>query len=800
MKKGRPRTAQTYKKDESKSLLYWIISAVVVLFLVISPYYKALFNGGVWHFEEPIYNAVLSSAIVFFVLIFYVHKNKGQLNRGDILCLIIWLLPLSYLVSIVNAASYHSAINSVYIYSMYAIFFSIGLYITKNKLGLTLFAHAIVGTGYIIVIYGFMNWFGNAHMYDAVYGGRMANVFQYPNTYAAFLIAIIYASQLIMLYSKKWYAFLIHAFMQVPLLLSFLLTSSRGAILVMIFVLFIYLLILPAARQILSLIGLVAAGVGSFLILARITNIGANLHEGNNSALSLGGWAIVLSVSLIVSLFIMISQKHIGRWLENRSKRGNEFKLQNVLIPLFVLLSMILGLILIYNNTGIVSLLPETFRLRIINFSSGDSSFLSRAGYYSDAFELIKDHPVFGAGGGAWSNLYQVYQSYAYTSTQAHNFFLQYAVEVGLFGLIIFIILLVYLLGSFVKYCNSVRGQDYQHERLIFFIVAVSILLHSVIDFDMSFVYLGVLVFFCLGGMSSFPSKSETFKEGIQGKRWYKTIPIALAFVSILIIFFSARAVLGNNSYKSAIQESQSGDYKRITEKLDKALDYQGSNPEFVLTKVSLLSQAYEQTRDEKYWIEAQNRILQLEKNEPYNHRVFNTKYSLFILKGDLQQAYEMAYTKIKMFPWEITLYEKLIYLQFEMGYMQQQKGLVDKANENWDRALSIYGDMLKRIEWIGTLSEGQQYESYNFRVTPVIALKLGQIYYMKDEYKKASDILMLGRVSNDFKIQVNKDIVRWYLAAIYKQDLEDKELYDLLMAEDKLEDLKIKEIVEMRS
>src|SRR5690606_7653437 len=80
----------------------------------------------------------------------------------------------------------------------------------------------IIGSGFMIIVFGLLHWFGGAGWLmkafvdpgaepvynDAVMkdsnGYRLTSVFQYANTYAAYLIAILFASAYLITQSKRW--------------------------------------------------------------------------------------------------------------------------------------------------------------------------------------------------------------------------------------------------------------------------------------------------------------------------------------------------------------------------------------------------------------------------------------------------------------------------------------------------------------------------------------------------------------------------------------------------------------------
>jgi O-antigen ligase len=86
---------------------------------------------------------------------------------------------------------------------------------------------------------------------------------------------------------------------------------------------------------------------------------------------------------------------------------------------------------------------------------------------------------LWGSGGNAWKYLYQKHQSYGYWSSQAHNYPLQLTIDVGLLGLLIFLLIITLTFITFIK------NIKYQINRY-YFIIFILILIHSIIDFDLS--------------------------------------------------------------------------------------------------------------------------------------------------------------------------------------------------------------------------------------------------------------------------------------------------------------------------
>lgn len=782
--------------DTPNSFIYWLIIAIAAFFLFISPYYKGLFNGGNWVFEGPIYKSLIWCSILLFAIsIFFIFRWKLKDFR-DVLGIWVWLIPVSYLLSTINAVSMYSSINSVMIHVLYATFFTIGLYFTRSRWSLIIVVQAIVVSGYMWVVYGLFNWFGSAHFVDAVLGNRLSNVFQYPNTYAAYLIGLFFCSVLLASISKRWSLVVLHSSMLVPILLSFFLTLSRGALLVMLAVVVIYLFVLPLKKQIVHLMIIFSSTIATMSILHKISNY-RNMEgaiQGNSS-----GWYLIILVSIIVSILVVLIKKYIEPRLLNGSQNVKILRLTNAIIPgLFIVIALI-GLATLTKSEAIVNQLPASIMNRIESINTNDESFQTRKAYYVDSIEIIKDYPLLGAGGGAWSNLYTVYQSYPYTSHQAHNFFLQHLIETGWVGFIILMGLLLFVFASYFRSLILQNEAKFEYERNVYFIVASTFLIHSIIDFNMSYVYVGLLVFLCLGGMVSNEGLLRKIDFSKMKGYWSKLFPVALGIISILLLIYSVRYSIGNSRYIAAIQQGGS-DYYQISNALDRALDTHANHPFYVATKLELLNQAYNQTNDTQFYTEAKKILEEIKEDEPYNLLLLDREFSLFSSKRDMEQLENLISYQLSTFPWNVTHYERMITLKFELGYHARQEGSLSEGHKHWQQALDLYTEVQTKLDHIQTLSSYQQNESKEFFITPQIKLVTGKIHYLNQDFNEASKVLRTG-MSGNITDQIEREITRWYIASLIKQGIaDDTGMYKLLIEDEATEEYHIQQIVDLVS
>lgn len=183
---------------------------------------------------------------------------------------------------------------------------------------------------------------------------------------------------------------------------------------------------------------------------------------------------------------------------------------------------------------------------------------------------------------------------------------MQYLVEVGLLG---FLVLIAFLAFIFYKYIRGYIQADEQKQEsyFVYFIIVLSILMHSLMDFNMSYVFLGILVFLGLAGMAaamdSRPVEKFTVKPGMM-RGLYSTIMVVASLILIFVSIRNIQAVDAAAKGKELIATST--DFQEIKAPLDKALKKRSGQPDAVLYLSSLLQAGFDQTKDEAFYNQEQ--------------------------------------------------------------------------------------------------------------------------------------------------------------------------------------------------
>lgn len=785
--------------EGKRQALFWVLISGIILFLTWTPFQTALFNGQELQFEKPIFWAAILACLLMFLWTAQYYKQIKLKDERDWLAVGVLLLPLTYILSLISAASHSLAMNMIIINCIYAIMFIIGLYVLRDKLGNRIIQNTIMAIAYLIVGFGLLHWFGQGKTAGAIAkwfsntvlngtythavmtdsnGLRLTSVFQYANTYAAFLMAFLFAAVFFATTSKKWYGQAFHSFMLVPIIVSLLLTLSRGGLVMLPVVFVLLLLFLKPAKQILWILYCGIAGVASLIISKPVTELGLSLNEAFSSSGVLKGWGILLGASAVVGLLGWVIQSFIAPKLDKALSNWSTKKASNMWIPIG---SIVIGglLIFLFIGTSLKNVLPQNISVRLENINLNQHSVLERFTFYKDAMKVLADYPIIGAGGGAWASLYEQYQNNPYTSRQAHNFFLQYLIEVGIIGFVIFMSFILYIFYKYIR--GYIKGNEEDRNRhFLYLIIVLSILIHSILDFNMSYVFMGILVFLGLGGMAAVMDSKPIKKWSVQDSTARNIYTAVIGLASIIVLITSIRYVQAAEAGMEARRIVHvSTSFEEIKAPLDKDLSIRPSHTESVLLLNSLYQSVYQQTQDESFFQLSSNLLNQALEDEPYNKSILNRLVQSYEMIQQPEQAYEILVNNAYKFKWDINWYEQIINKGYDLGMKALGEGDTAGKEKYFNFATEAFVNVQEGIKHLATLPEGQL-QGNPFENTPDMILHAGKMYFMMNQPEQAAEALKLG-IQEDLSLTTQQEIVRWYLAALQKQNLSDDALMENL-------------------
>jgi O-antigen ligase len=791
------------------SLIFWAGTGFLLLFLLIAPFRTGLFNGYLLQYEHDLYSSVAWTSLFFLVVSVYWIFRRTYAGVRDLLSLLVWGLPLSYLLSQTAAVSPYSNGKQLALYAMYAMFFSMGAYFARSRGGSQIIQAGIMISGYLVVAYGFLNLFGNAYFQDAVMndpadGLRLTSVFQYANAYAAYLIALLLGCLYFCMSSRKWYIVALNAAMLVPLAVSFLLTLSRGGMVVLPLILLAVLPFLSVVRQLSFFVYLAVSFAASFLVIDPIKAVGTDMlkrmaeskAKNGGKALTVGlsdpeslkGWTLLVLALLAAAAIVWLFQWLAVPRLQKQLAKFSDRKGSSLLLPVVLLALGAIGLILLSQGSVLDKLLPQAIQQRIESINFRQHSVLERLMMYRNSLGIFADRPLLGGGGGAWEALYTQYQGSPYISRQTHDYFLEYLDETGLVGLLFMAALLVLAIYFYVKNV-FIQKKGELDQTLLFYLVAVSILTHSLLDFEMSYGYIAALVFLSLGGMTSgitsgLDETSGRFTGWMSKRAVSMAIPAVLSLIAAAVIITSLYNLRANTLFNRSIDLFRANrPVEEAMAPLDQALKMRPAHPDFVLQKVQILEQVASQTNNAELLGQAAGLLDKLKTEEPYNRTLFEEQYNLAIHNRDLSAALEIVNERLESNRWGLSMFdgksnwfERAILLNFQLGYDARGQNHPQLQAKYWNDAITVYNTVLERLKELEQLPKEQLHQP--FGVTPNMALSIAKIHYISGKYQEAAEVLR-PRLSDQWTDETNRSLTRWYLASLRKAGQNDQALYD---------------------
>lgn len=787
---------------EKKSVLFWCQITIISLIFMIAPFSKGLFNGYKTSFDTAImtFQCFFFGVSILFAL--FLLRRKPVDLQTESTHWIIWILPIIYFISaLVSPASSYQALQAINIQIAYSFAFVMGLYFSRTIFTQKMLLSSILGSGALIIIFGFMNWFGDASLWglikwkltgvpqttyqDAVLissdGARLTSVFQYGNSYAAYLIAMIVSFLVIAVHSKQAKHVFISSLLLVPAVISLLLTLSRGGLIVFPIIVLLTLPFMRWKRQLILIGYLAVSGIISLLILNPITNLGTVLQQQFDASDAFKGWGILILASLgTATIHAVIHYYVLAKKTDNEERTHWNRVPLNAVIPLgLVVLGGFLAALLFSTNL-ITNLLPEHIKNRIENINFAQNSVLERGTFYSDAWKLALDYPVFGAGGGSWASLYEKYQNNPYTSNQTHSYFMQILVETGFIGLIAILAILGFIYFSFIRSYRKIQSESRSY-FLVYFVIATSILVHSILDFNMSYVYLSLIVYLCLGGMLAIDeSKPFNWQKKLSLSKVNYIYPLLLLGCSIIFMFFVINNLNSNTLFTTTKTISYQGaPFNEVNQQIDNAID-KLKNPEYYELKLQFYFSAYNQSGNPQFIEQAEAILASIKLREPHFKPLVYRELELYLLKNDYAKAKEILESGIHNYHWDINFYVELADVHFKEGLAQLKVGQPENALQEWNLVNQVIQQVEEKAIYLNSLPENQV-QGREFGLVPDFSLILGKIAYHKGFYAEAEQQLQ-KRLDASYDDPKDIDATTYYVASLRKQKKADQSyLHDML-------------------
>lgn len=172
-------------------------------------------------------------------------------------------------------------------------------------------------------------------------------------------------------------------------------------------------------------------------------------------------------------------------------------------------------------------------------------SIYERINFYLDSLKLAQNHLIFGAGGKTFANHIKPYQTYTHGyNEEAHSYIIDMLLNYGIFGLLIYIAILITTICTAIKTIKQKRKEQEGNLPLyisILFGIAM-FTIHATIDFDLAYLFTLSMYYMFIGILNS---QDNNLKANN-----FKYIDYAIVITLILALTITIPRAISNNFVK----------------------------------------------------------------------------------------------------------------------------------------------------------------------------------------------------------------------------------------------------------
>lgn len=654
------RAAETHNKTVNL-----VFAALISVFMLIIPFYRGLF------FRADYIIAIIFVSLTFTLYLLYKLRTSTFKLIDTYMDIAVLAIPLVYIISFFFAANAKEAFDAVLIYSSYFMLFKITHSLSKQDKIKDIFIHIIIASTFLLS-FTFILHIMNIHSFAGIFvSKRLFGLYQYPNTTASVLGAGIVLTINNLINADNLKPKLLYQIIFTALISSFIFTISRGGYLVLAGVLVLNFLFIDANSKLKFILSILISFISNSLFIYKFYTIVETEPKAVGAHYFI---SIIISAALVYLLYFIKNKLNI---------KLSHKRINIILLSFFAAVLLIIVFLFITKDIILLRFIPEAIanRLRGISFSTKNVSL--RIYFSRDGLKILKDYPIFGAGGGAWKNLYRQYQSIPYNTTETHNFYVQYATETGILGLAALSAVLIFLSKGMYR---SIRDKS---SCLYIYLAAILILAHSALDFNLSLQAVGYLLWMIIGILNS--------HEGIKtvSKPDYKYAKILILLLSVTVLFASVSVVYGVRLGLKAVDESEENkDIERSTALFEKAVKFDRYNTVYRLNLAKIMNNQLRLTKDKKYFDDFMKQLNMIKKYAPYNYDDSVTICNMLFAIGRIEEASDLADERVLDNPMVLASYYMKIDINYQIAKYYLEKEEIKKAMPYLEKVLEAEKQM----------------------------------------------------------------------------------------------------------
>ncbi len=575
---------------------------------------------------------------------------------------------------------------------------------------------------------------------DSLLGGRLASTFQYPNTTGSFLNLALLLTFLAQVQSD---GLLLRVGLAIPaslMSLAFIFTLSRGAFLVLPVTLTLFLILLPWQKKLHGL-AMMLAGMVPALALARPMQVFISARQ-MQAVYALLVTLVVTSILLTIIAHYLLKGLRVYVVFQWRTAG-------RVLLALSLVL-LVVGLaywqpILHGVQEVSVRILPTNAAKRVADISLSTHSAWTRFMFIQTGARIAMAHPLLGVGGGGYASLYNTYQELPVIAKLAHSHPVQVWAETGIIGLI--------------GYMLVWGGSTYQAIRCLFsretverktwvgglLVAAWAIGLHSIIDFDMSFLSIQLWVFTLLGLVNGLSMRR---REGGLPMTSRLGAAISSGLTVIVAVAIACASMMAYAEWQASLGEQalEAGGHTTAITRLESAVRTSRINAKHYQ---QLALAYYQQAGIPENLAKARSALEQAVKHDSHN-----PEYHLFLLRVQLDQKDWYAGVDEAT-----TLLELQAHTQanYEIAAETYAEGLVELVRRGeHEKARRLAAEIAAWPEQFAAGNKG-------LKVSKRISLAVGEAKFLLGEWNEAERYITAAEQNASWRPRIY-----WWLALIY--------------------------------
>jgi O-antigen ligase len=487
-------------------------------------FYPPLFNG--LFFNPQMFISHIITSIIFSLVLFYRIRHKDYVLLRSPLDWAILAYAGAYLLSLVGAVQQGEAIYGFLKALNYFMVYWVVTRVARSYRLVRELLKFLVAGGLVVAVIGILAAVGYSDYPGAYENGVIMSTLQYSNTMAAYLAVMILIGVTLVQQEKTIWLKVVYSLANYLMAVAVIGALSKGAWIIMVGGALLLLIGMPGMYRLKSLyhLGLVIGIAG--IVYSRFA-ASAAATDPNEALIYVGLGALLAAIGMLV-------------W-DGIEKIWQSQRLAPVIITvtfaaLAVVGTLVLGNQVLQSSSDVAGEISGLLDLE-------SSSYTARAEFMRCAVEIVKDHPIIGAGAGGWEALYRQYQNYSYWTTETHSHFLQVWVETGTVGLLAFLAMwLILLFYIFRIYKAKRKEEDQSHWILSWGIASGALALgaHAAIDFDLSIPAMCMVLWSLLAlGNSLYNESSPAPAASSRQKPAYAWVQVGAAGLLVVLLLVS---------------------------------------------------------------------------------------------------------------------------------------------------------------------------------------------------------------------------------------------------------------------